>query len=43
MSLFRTVRDVVDLAWFEAMSFALRALVAAATLVNGTRPRGMIR
>ena len=43
MTIIRSARDLADLAWFEACGVALRGIVFAATLINGTRPRGMLR
>ena len=43
MNLLRSVRDLAGLAWFEAVGFAFRGIVLAASIINGTRPRGMIR
>lgn len=43
MNLFRTARDLAGLAWFETVGLAFRGIVLAASIINGTRPRGMIR
>lgn len=43
MNLLRSVRDIAGLAWFETISLAFRGIVLAASIINGTRPRGMLR
>ena len=43
MTLLRTVRDLAGLAWFETVGFVFRGIVLVASVINGTRPRGMIR